>query len=205
LETKAKKVNLCVKMSRILKFGEILDLKIGVYAKPVEKGDAYFLQVKDLDSSKTINLSNNRNLYFHPGLVKHLLILGDVLLVAKGSYNPAFTFSGSSIPVVASTTFLILRILPDFHTKILPDYLTWYLNLPDTQQQLRAYAKGTSIPSISISILAQLNIDVPSLKTQEQILKIQQLRDREREIRTAIDKLSQRLVQHQLQKAIKRS
>lgn len=183
----------------------LFELRSGVFNKLSPHGDAYYLQSKDLDRSGEISLPRIKNLQLNRNLENHLLTPGDVLLVAKGSYNPAVTFSGSSVPVVASTTFLILRTKPLCLNKILPEYLTWFLNQPQTQKQLKSFAKGTAISSISISILANLIIDVPDAKTQKQILKIQELRNKENELKRAIDKLKEQLVQRQLLQAAKKN
>lgn len=130
---------------------------------------------------------------------KHLLKYGDVLFAAKGSRNFAVHFDLVDMPAAASTSFFVIKITEE---NILPEYLTWYLNHPITMSYLKAFAKGTSMVSISKEVLNDLEVKIPSLEKQKLIFKIDKLRSSETQIQTKLLSLNQALHQQQLYNAI---
>jgi restriction endonuclease S subunit len=129
----------------------------------------------------------------------HYLNPGDVLLAAKGSKNFATMFRGH-FSAVASTTFLVSRLR---RADILPEYLVWYLNNPETQARLKHNAIGSSIVSISKSTLADLEITIPPLDVQRRILEIARLSTTEHNLRLKIADLRRLQVEQQIHNAIK--
>ena len=185
-------------MKTLLK--NIATIQTGVFAKPAHNGDIVYLQARHFDENGLL-LSE-----LHPDLMaddiseKHILKTGDVLFAAKGTKNFAVVFEDDNPPSVASTSFFVIRIL---NITVLPQYLAWYLNNPDTQQFLKNLARGTSIASISKAVLDDLEIFIPDLKTQELILKITQLRNTEKGLKKKIETLREKLIQQLIIKAIK--
>jgi restriction endonuclease S subunit len=131
---------------------------------------------------------------------KHLLRKGDVLFAAKGTKNFAALFDNENIPAVASTSFFVMRL---FDEKVMPKYLAWFLNHPDTQLLLKGKARGTSIASISKTVLEELEIPVPDIKKQNLILNIYQLRNKEKKIKQQIEILREQQIQQQIINSIK--
>ena len=86
---------------------------------------------------------------------------------------------------------------------ILPEYLSWFLNSNGTQSLLKGQAIGTSIPSISKQVLENLEIAIPSIKTQKAVLQISLLRNKEKALKQKIEGLREKLIQHQITNAIK--
>jgi restriction endonuclease S subunit len=91
----------------------------------------------------------------------------------------------------------------DFQDKVLPEYLTWYLNRASSQNYLKSKAVGSSIVSISKSVLQDLEIYFPDLQTQNAILKITQLRHSEQVMKKKIETLREKQIQQQIINAIK--
>jgi restriction endonuclease S subunit len=81
--------------------------------------------------------------------------------------------------------------------------LTWFLNSYETQTLLKGQAIGTSIPSISKQVLENLEISVPNIETQEAILQITKLRNREKKLKQQIEMLREKQIQQQIINAIK--
>jgi restriction endonuclease S subunit len=61
---------------------------------------------------------------------------------------------------------------------------------------------GTSIASISKSVLEELEIFIPDLQTQRAILKITQLRNSEKYLKQQIETLREKQIQQQIINAI---
>jgi restriction endonuclease S subunit len=96
---------------------------------------------------------------------------------------------------------LVFRIKSEWTSSVLSDYLIWFFNHPDTQQKLKREAKGTALPSISIQTLHQLQIDIPSLDNQNQIITISRLRAKETQLILELDQLKEKSIQQRLLQA----
>jgi len=180
--------------------GHIATIQTGVFAKPVSKGEIVYLQARHFDENgELVGL-------LHPELLaeeiseKHLLLAGDVLFSAKGTKNFAALFEDHNPASVASTSFFVIRLQDD---AVLPEYLAWYINQPVSQNFLKGEAKGTSIASISKSMLESLEVLIPEISTQKLILKIAKLRDREKKLKQQIETLREKQIQQQIINSIK--
>lgn len=170
----------------------------GIYAKPNISGDAIYLQVGLFDSLGRLYSGITPNVTIESGTSKHLLAPGDVLFAAKGTNNFALEYNPAIGRAIASSTFLILKTMKNNKQVLLPGYLAWYLNHPNSQAYLKAFAKGSSIPSISKKTLEEMEIQLPSLDIQQQILNVQRLRNKEKVIAQKLEALREQLIQHQL-------
>jgi restriction endonuclease S subunit len=181
----------------------IANIQTGIFAKPVSKGEIVYLQAK--------HFNENGKLYslLHPDLKadniteKHLLRHGDVLFAAKGTKNFAAWYESKNQPSVASTSFFVIRVHENFSNKILPEFLVWLISHPISQKFLKGKAIGTSIVSISKSVLEELEISIPDLQTQKAILKINQLHNTEKNLKQQIEILREKQIQQQIINAIK--
>jgi restriction endonuclease S subunit len=182
----------------------IATVSTGVYAKPTISGDAVYLQSSMYNEFGEVNPTVEPNVILDKSTSRHLLKEGDVLMVAKGAKNLAMVYDSKIGKAIASSTFLILRLMKKeslYYFQTDPAYVAWYLNHPSTQAILKAQAKGSSIQSISKKSLEELEIPIPSLERQRQILKLQELRNRERRITQRLDQLREHLLQYQLLQA----
>lgn len=178
----------------------ITTIQTGVFAKPISKGEIVYLQAKHFDENGELTNILYPDLNADEKIEKHLLIKGDILFAAKGTKNFAACYETENIPAVASTSFFVIRL----QTKeILPGYLTWLLNHPKTQYLLKGKARGTSIASISKAVLEELEFSIPSIHKQVLVLKIHQLRNKEKKLKKQIEILREKQIQQQISKAVK--
>jgi restriction endonuclease S subunit len=178
-------------------------IQTGVFAKTVTEGDMAYLQVKHFDEYGVLFSSLLPDLNRENLAGKHLLKTGDILFSAKGAKNFASCYVEGNIHAVASTSFFVVRVKENYNNKIIPEYLVWFLNNPITLRLLKDQAIGTSIPSISKTVLEKLEVPIPDLNTQKIILQINQFRDRERELKQQIENLREKQIQQQIFNAIK--
>jgi restriction endonuclease S subunit len=181
----------------------IANIQTGIFAKPIPEGQIVYLQAKHFDENGQLISSLHPELKAENISDKHLLQHGDVLFAAKGTKNFAAWYESKNQPAVASTSFFVIRVQENFQNKILPDYLAWYINQPISQKFLKGKAMGTSIVSISKSVLEELEISIPDLQTQRAILKITQLRNSEQNLKKEIETLREKQIQQQIINAIK--
>jgi restriction endonuclease S subunit len=181
---------------------EISSIQTGVFAKPNTDGDIVYLQARHFDEDGKLNLELHPDLNKLDIKAKHLLLPGDILYAAKGAKNFAALYESKNIPAVASTSFFVIRI-NKLDENIMPAYLVWFMNHPDTQFILKNQARGSSIASISKVVLEELEIPIPTLKMQQLILNIASLREKEKGLKTKIENLREKQIQQQIIQALK--
>lgn len=179
---------------------DITSIQTGIFAKPAETGEIVYLQAKHFDENGQFAAKLQADLSANGISDKHLLKDGDVLFAAKGTKNFAAAYEQHNQPAVASTSFFVLRLKTQ---NILPEFLAWFLNHPNTLTLLKSQAIGTSIPSISKQVLESLEIKIPTIETQQTILKIANLRKQEKVIKQQIEILTDKQIQQQIINAIK--
>jgi restriction endonuclease S subunit len=141
------------------------------------------------------------NLGLKDQIRKHLLKQGDILVAAKGNDNFAVVCKGMLEYAVASSMFMILKIKEV--DKVLPEYLAWFINHPETQNLLRITSKGTSFPSITKSDIEEIILPLPSIKKQKHLVHLDELFQRQIQLKKNIISLNEKLFQHQLINALK--
>lgn len=179
---------------------DIAIIQSGVFAKPISKGEVVYLQAKHFTETGQLQAVLHPDLKADSITEKHLLRSGDVLFATKGSKNFAAVFENHNEPAVASTSFFVIRL---HERNILPEYLVWFINHPTTQRLLKGKAIGTSIVSISKSVLDELEISIPNIETQKAVLKITELRNEEKKLNNEIQSLREKQIQQQIINAIK--
>ena len=65
---------------------------------------------------------------------------------------------------------------------MLPAYLAWYINQPKAQVYFERQASGTITRMIHKKALAEMEIELPSLDRQKQVVTIARLAAREQEL-----------------------
>lgn len=108
----------------------------------------------------------------------HLVKKGDILLRLREP-NYAVYIDKDYKDLIASSLMAVIK-LHDNH--IDPLYLTAYLNSSQTKKQLASDFQSTQIPTIKLSNIAELSINVPDIKTQKNLVQIQQLHLKEIEL-----------------------
>lgn len=181
---------------------EIADLQSGIYAHPEAMADTFYLQGGHFDEAGTFDVSVKPYLKSSAKLQKHRLQADDILFAAKGLNNFAVIYEESIGPAVASSSFIVIRLNPDKRDIFDPRYLAWYLG---HTPEVKLFHKqlGTTIPSISISALSELEIEVIPMERQQLILQIQALRHREQRLAGQLEEKRDVLIKRQLLNAAK--
>lgn len=177
-----------------VKLEEIGSITTGVYEKGSPSGDTYYLQAKHFDEygkfrndaiiSPEIHMDNR--------LERHILQDGDLLVTAKGLNNRVCYYRKEIGQSVASSTFFVVRLKEQ---SIMPEYLQWYFNTSKMQSLFSSLSKGTHILSLSKKSLSKVKVEVPPLKQQQEVLKLQTLWNLER--KTTLELLEQKELLYQ--------
>lgn len=156
----------------------------------------HYLQVRYWDKEKNWISDIKPELREENRLHKNYLQSGDVLVATKGFDPFAVLYDGRYAPAIASSVFTVLHI-KDKNT-VIPAYLQWYLNHPDTTKKLVAASKGTSIPLITKDVIEQLEVPIPSLEKQRIIVQLQHLQRRAVKLRIRITQLNEAILNFNL-------
>ena len=180
---------------------EIATITSGIYAKPGFEGEVYYLQASHFNQKHQFDLSVKPNLILTDQIRKHLLKHGDILLAAKGNDNFAVVCKGKLEYSVASTMFMVLKVTDP--EQVLPEYLAWFINHPQTQLYLRNTAKGSSFPSITKTDIEELLLPIPPIEKQRDLIYINELFQKQLQIKKRIITLSEKVFHQQLLNSLK--
>ncbi len=184
-----------------MKLKEIANINSGVYSNTIQEGDVYYLQARDFDEERKLSGSISPVLSYSKNLENHILSKGDVLIIVKGVTFLSAVYQGEYAPAVASTVFSVIKI--NNKNTLLPEFLSWYLNLTTTQNDLISKSKGSSIPSINRQVLQELTIPLPSIQKQQLVLKLAELKATEKYIYQRINELKENKLNHLIINSIK--
>lgn len=184
-----------------IKLSNITQFQSGIYEKPEINADTLYLQANHFTRSGVFDETVAPQLKLNNKLGKHLLDENDLLFAAKGLNNFAVVYHSNIGQAVASSSFIIIRILPNYKDLIKPDYLAWFITHHKQIKLMHQQQLGTTIPSISMKQLAELEIDIPSLETQDKIVEVQWLREQERKIVQDLENFKDKKIQLLLSKA----
>ena len=164
-------------MNKKFKLSDIVNIRSGmVVPKTVNNDekqltDAYVRMVGTSDYDDDGNLRNDleANVLIKPAIEKNFLQYNEVLFNAKGRRFFAALFRNEYSFTIAIASFLVLTIQNDH---ILPDFLVWYLNHPETLKVFNSKITTQNIPSITKQELGELEIIIPNFETQNKIVKL---------------------------------
>ncbi len=188
-------------MKKSLKY--IAELQSGIYIKPDIHADILYLQAVHFDKSGQFDNVVAPQLKLNHKIEKHLLQKDDILFAAKGIQNFAVVYNIDIGQAVASSSFIVIRIKPAFQLAINPNYLAWYINHNKKTELLQQQKIGTTVPSISIKQLREMEIIIPQIKKQNEIIYVQQLHDREKQLKVQLENLHDKLFQKKLRTILK--
>jgi len=161
-------------------------------------GEVWVIQMKDLNKNYT-GISGQPNTITYDDVSRNqLLRKGDILLLAKGNNNVAFKYD-SDQPAVAVSLFFVIRVKS---SKIIPDYLIWFINNHNTQNYLATMREGASVSSIKKSIFEELCIEIPEIRKQELIANVYRLSICEEELMRKLIEEKQQFIQNALAKQL---
>jgi len=169
------------------KLHEIAILTSGVYAKPDYSPDTLYLQSVHFDEFGQLDPLLKPQLNVDGKTAKHILEEGDILFAAKGTNSFGVVYQEAYGKAVASSSFIVVRIRQEINGEILPAYLAWFLSNTPAIRNFHRKQLGTTIPSISIKKLSEIEVQVPPIEKQHLITSIQQLRNKQKDLNMQLE------------------
>lgn len=172
-----------------LKLNEICDIKLGCYLSRFR--DETLTEEQKKYKYKVLTLKSIQDEY------QILEDSYDILEVEKEMKEEFIAKKGDSVVrlrrpvkavditekeegIIIQSLFSIVRVKDK--NKVLPEYITIYLNSKEVEKQLFTGIQGTSIMTISNQVLSQIEIEVPSIDKQLEIVKLDKLLKREKQL-----------------------
>ncbi len=139
----------------------------------------YAVQMKDVSPEDSVNWDNVIETELSGKKQPDWLAPGDILFVARGSYNYAVLIEEMDKQVICAPHFYILRATDP---SLLPAFLVWQLNQRPLRKYFDSAAEGSLTKSIRRSILEQAEIVVPPLEKQHKILGLHKAIQQEKKL-----------------------
>lgn len=102
-------------------------------------------------------------------LYNHKLIDGEILIANKGTKLGTFLYQGNPTPAIATSSFFV--ITPN-SAILLSSYLNWLLNQLPARTYFIQHASGSTIPSITKSVLSNFQVPIIPIEEQQHIVDL---------------------------------
>jgi len=145
----------------------------------VPNGNVAVVQMKDIDEQSRLDAGDLAPVYLPAVKDVHRVEKGDVLFRPRGRVNTATLVKEELGNVVAAAPLLRIRAKEG---RVLSEYLAWYINQPQAQNYLTRQVAGTITKMINKKAVEDMEIELPPIKQQEQIVAIARLAEREQEL-----------------------
>lgn len=166
-----------------MRIGHLANIQAGYQfrekVEPDPKGAIGVLQIKDIPDRRRLTPETIDRVTFDKPSEPYRVNRGDVLFLSRGHKQFAVAIEHDLRDTIASGYFYILRTDP---AQIRPAYLAWYLNQPPMQDQFKQLAKGTHMPFVSQAEFRELEVLIPPLAVQDQIVALAALADQEQSL-----------------------
>ncbi|MEG3152202.1 hypothetical protein U1769_20130 [Sphingomonas sp. ZT3P38] len=162
--------------------------------------DAYYVLVGDIVAGalRTSRLADGR-LPAKSGAVA-ALAEHDIVVAMRGMTNAAAVVPALKAfdrPIFATLDVAVIRT----GDAILPAYLSWFLNLPTTQEVLSSQRSASAAPRLPLPALKNLAVPLPTLARQAKIAAAADEGQRERNLMNKLQQSRQRLLDDLLRQA----
>ena len=125
---------------------------------------------------------------------------GDVLFVSRGASNIAVPLVAPFVEpmpqnwdeLIPAYIFYILR--PD-RSRILPEYLAWFINQPPSQAYLARHSRGSLVKLLPKAVFEELEVSLPPIEVQQKITELDRLRAHEESLLRRLITTRQQLIQ----------
>lgn len=187
------------------KITEIADVQLGYqFRKKIESvddGTHRVIQIRDFDEHRILHKEGLSRVKIDKPAEQHLINKGNVLFLSRGHRNWAVSIIDNCEDTIAVSHFFVLKIR---NASVIPEYIAWYINQAPAQEYLHKIARrGTHIPIIPLSAFKELTVDLPDKETQNKIVELSNLMEKEKKLCNELQGKRSQLVNAISLKAIK--
>lgn len=195
-------------MKKSCKLIDVVSIRSGMVVSKTANNDenqltnAYVRMIGTSDFDEDGNLRNDLepNVLYKSSIEKNYLKNGEIVFNAKGRRFFAFLFAEEYQSLIASASFLVLTIEDNL---ILPEFLVWYLNHPETLKVFDSKMTTQVMPSITKLELGDLEIIIPTFETQKKIVALDLLKKKQIKLQKELITLEENYINAVTYKKIK--
>lgn len=165
-----------------------------------DAGELKVIQAKNIEELTDLKVLISVERF--PNDEKYFLRNKDILIISKGMTNTVnmINLDSNDKFVIASAAFIIIRANKDI---VDPSFLTWYLQLPETQELLKSFQRISTVPNLSIKAILDLNIPILPMEKQQKLGQLHQLHQKRKHIHSILEKKRSTLIDMQLLNILK--
>lgn len=163
------------------------------------KGNVTVIQMKDFSADNRIDRESLTLIEMLNLKERQRVRINDLVFRPRGIRNTAALIDRELRDTTVAAPLLRIRV---HDVSVLPAYLCWFINLPVSRSFLQRYATGTAMRMIGKKALDALEVQIPSIPTQQRIIELSRLADREQNILEGLSVKRKQLVDSKLMRAI---
>jgi hypothetical protein len=141
--------------------------------KNAASGNTAIIQMKDASEEGVLQTVAFARTQIDNFPAHYLLCPGDLIFRSRGLNTTTILIEQTMEQTICIAPLMFIRVLPN--QLVLPAYLHWFINLATTQQKMNAYARGTTIRMISAESMEGLELVLPTLAKQHEIVAAAEL------------------------------
>lgn len=142
----------------------------------MKSGAVAVIQMKDLTSTNLVCCDELVRVDMEVPKEHHLVRTGDLVFRSRGLTSSSALLADDPGIAVVAAPLLRVRVAS---SRIMPEYLNWFISQLPAQVFLTSHAKGTAQKMISKETLESLEVFVPHLERQKAIVTLAALAEQE--------------------------
>ena len=159
--------------------------------EPEADGPVAVIQMRDLTEDNKLSHRNLITIKMASLSDRHLVKRRDLIFRSRRQTTTAAIIDTKIGPAVVAAPLLRIRVTSEH---VLPEYLCWFVNQPLAQAFLHSRATGTAMTVIGKSALDDLQVPLPSLENQKQIVALADLSNKEQKLLRELAAKKEKLV-----------
>ncbi|WP_338946438.1 restriction endonuclease subunit S [Fusobacterium canifelinum] len=131
-----------------------------------------FLRVENIGDNNSVDLSKVKyiNEKTHNGFLKRSILKEkDILISIAGTLGKTAIVKKENLPANINQAISFVRLIDN--SKILENFITFYLNSPVTKDNLLSQVKVTAIPNLTLEIISNIKFSLAPLNEQKRIVE----------------------------------
>ena len=138
---------------------------------------------QDIDANRRFHDAAKIGMGDYERLSRHALRACDIVFARRGEVDKHAFIHDADLPALCGTGCLRVRVNKD---KANPEFISYYLNNPESKQYLRAHAVGSNMPNLNTDILSNIELSLPDIQQQNYIVSLLSSIDKKIETNTRI-------------------
>jgi restriction endonuclease S subunit len=162
----------------------------------VSGGEVSIVQMKDFRDDDTIDCRYLTKVDMEGVKERHLARRKDLIFRPRGQWITSAIINDDPGLAVVSAPLLIIRV--KYEERVLPEYLNWWINQRESQVFLKSRSMGSLQKMVSKKTIEELEVVLPDLKRQKQIVELASLVAKEKELLHVIAEKREHLITKKL-------